>query len=267
MTTSALATSRLARQAGRIGLALIVPALIVAAWAAVPLFVKVPAYKLPTVAEIGAQFWALTFSGKLGWELLASGGRFIVGLLLGTALALPLGLAIALNRHVSDVVRPVLVFFQAIAGIAWVPMAIIWFGFGQGPVIFVIANTVFFSTIYNVVRGVESIPAVLRNAVRSMGGKGIGYFRELILPGALVQIIVGLRTSMAFGLRALVGAEMIAGTSGLGFMTIDASQSYGTDTVIVGMLVIAVVWYVLDRAVFIPLERKTVVRWGLQRSQ
>ena len=86
---------------------------------------------------------------------------------------------------------------------------------------------------------------------------------ELVVPGALVQIILGLRTSMAYGWRALVAGEMIAGTNGLGYMTVEAVQWYQTDTVIMGMISIGLIWLVLDRMIFVPLERRTVLRWGL----
>ncbi len=95
-----------------------------------------------------------------------------LGFVIGMALAMPLGLAIALNRHVADMFRPVLSFLQAIAGIAWVPLTIIWFGIGNGSVIFVIANTIFFASLYNTVIGVQSIPLALHRAVRSHGGRG-----------------------------------------------------------------------------------------------
>ena len=88
-------------------------------------------------------------------------------------------------------------------------------------------------------------------------------FTELILPGALVQIILGFRTSMAYGWRALVGAELIAGTSGLGYLTMEAVQWYQTDTIVMGMILIGIIWLVMDRLLFVPLERRTVVRWGL----
>jgi len=78
-----------------------------------------------------------------------------------------------------------------------------------------------------------------------------------------VQIILGLRTSMAYGWRALVAGEMIAGTSGLGYMTIEAVQWYKTETIIMGMIVIGCLWLVLDRLLFVPLERVTILRWGV----
>ena len=145
------------------------------------------------------------------------------------ALAVPLGLAIALNRYVADTFRPVLSFLQAIAGIAWVPLTIIWFGIGNGSVIFVIANTIFFASLYNTVIGVQSIPTSLYRAVRSHGGSGLALLTNLILPGALVQLLLGMRTSMAYGWRALVASEMIAGSNGLGYMTMEAVQWQRTD--------------------------------------
>src|SRR5262249_17410543 len=108
----------------------------------------------------------------------------------------------------AEVLRPVLTFLQSIAGIAWIPLAIVWFGIGKGAVVFVIANIVFFSVIYNTVMGVQTIPLVLRRAVLASGGRGVRILTELLLPGALVQIILGLRTSVALGWRALVAAEM-----------------------------------------------------------
>jgi len=157
----------------------------------------------------------------------------------------------------------VLSFLQAIAGIAWVPLTIIWFGIGNGSVIFVIANTIFFASLYNTVVGVQSIPQSLYWAVRSHGGRGLSLLTNLILPGALVQILLGMRTSMAYGWRALVASEMIAGSNGLGYMTMEAVQWQRTDVIILGMIVIGLIWMLMDRFVFTAIERRTVGRWGL----
>jgi ABC-type nitrate/sulfonate/bicarbonate transport system permease component len=201
--------------------------------------------------------------GSLPRDVLASLARLVIGFAIGMALAIPLGLAIALNRHVADLFRPVLSFLQAIAGIAWVPLTIIWFGMGNGTVIFVIANTIFFAALYNTVIGVQSIPLALHRAVRSHGGRGVALLANLILPGAMVQILLGIRTSVAYGWRALVASEMIAGSNGLGYMTMEAVQWQRTEKVILGMIVIGLLWVLMDRVVFTPIERRTVGRWGL----
>ena len=238
-------------------------AILLVAWFALPRLIDYPAYMLPPLSQVGQRFLEAAGDGSLLSHTASSLRRLALGFVIGNGLAIPLGIAVAMNRHVADLLRPLLTFLQAIAGIAWVPLAIIWFGIGNGAVIFVIANTIFFASIYNTVVGVESIPNTLHRAVRSHGGRGWQVFTALILPGALVQILLGFRTSMAYGWRALVAGEMIAGTTGLGYMTIEAVQWYKTDTIIMGMIVIGVLWLLLDRFLFVPLERATVVRWGL----
>jgi len=236
---------------------------IVAGWWLLPRVVEYPAYMLPSIDAVLAFAWESIVDGSLARNVLASLARLFAGFAIGMALAVPLGLAIALNRHVADTFRPVLSFLQAIAGIAWVPLTIIWFGIGNGSVVFVIANTIFFASVYNTVVGVQSIPTSLYRAVQSHGGRGWALLTNLILPGALVQLLLGVRTSMAYGWRALVAAEMIAGSSGLGFMTMEAVQWQRTDTILLGMIVIGVIWLVMDRTLFTTLERRTIARWGL----
>jgi ABC-type nitrate/sulfonate/bicarbonate transport system permease component len=238
---------------------------VVAAWYAVSQYADIPEYKLPPLAKVADRGLSMIADGSLVMHTWESIKRLVIAFAIGNGLAIPIGITVAMNRHVADLVRPLLTFFQAIAGIAWVPLAIIWLGIGDAPVIFVIANTIFFTSIYNTVTGVESIPRTLHRAVRSLGGSGVKIYTQLVIPGALVHILLGLRTSVAYGLRAMVGAELIAGSSGLGFLIIDASHTFSTDVVIIGMIVIAILWLILDRVLFQWIERKTVVRWGVLR--
>ena len=237
--------------------------LALAAWAILPMAIDYPSYMLPPLPDVWAHLREIVSDGTLAGHVVGSLGRLALGFALGAGIAVPLGIAIALNRHVADTLKPLLTFLQSIAGIAWVPLAIIWFGIGIGSVVFVIANTIFFAMLYNTVVGVQAIPQALHRAVRSLGGRGLSLATVLILPGALVQLIVGFRTAMAYGWRALVAGEMIAGTNGLGYMTIEAVQWYRTETVLIGMIAIGLIWLVMDRLVFVPLERTTVQRWGI----
>ena len=219
--------------------------------------------RLPMAGRWIGVLQSVLSDGSLASNLLASLQRLGAGFVIGAALALVLGIAIAMNRQVAETLKPVLTFLQSIAGIAWVPLAIIWFGIGDGAVIFIIANTIFFSLLLNAVVGVQQIPTVLHRAVKSHGAQGVQVLLSLILPGALVQITLGMRTALAYGWRALVAGEMISGTSGLGYMTMEGVQLFQTDTVILGMILIGVIWLLLDRFIFRVLELKTVVRWGM----
>ncbi len=236
---------------------------ILGTWWLLPLLVAYPPYLLPSIGTVLDFARESLLDGSLLRNVLGSLARLAIGFVVGMALAVPLGIAMALNRHVAQLFRPVLSFLQAIAGIAWVPLTIVWFGIGNGSVVFVIANTIFFASLYNTVIGVQSIPQSLHRAVRSHGGHGLGLLTNLILPGALVQILLGVRTSMAYGWRALVAAEMIAGSSGLGYMTMEAVQWQRTEVIILGMIVIGLLWVVMDRTIFTAIERRTVGRWGL----
>jgi len=242
------------------------PFLLLLVWFAVPYLLTYPAYKLPSIATVGQRVIEAVYDGSLAQAILSSLGRLAVGFVVGNLIAIPLGIAVAMNRHVSDLLRPLMTFLQSIAGIAWVPLAIIWFGLGHGAVVFIIANAIFFASINNTIVGVESIPNTLYRAVRSHGGRGSQVFFSLVLPGALTQIILGFRTSMAYGWRSLVAGEMIAGSSGLGYMTIEAVQWYQTETIIMGIAVIGVLWLLMDRFLFSTLERATVIRWGMVRA-
>lgn len=240
--------------------------ILIALWWLTPLLVDMPAYKLPSPVKVWTTFVSMTLDGSLIKDVWISLQRLTVGYLLGNLIAIPLGLAIALNKAVSETLRPVLSFFQSIAGVAWVPLAIIWFGVGHGSVLFVIANTIFFASIYSTVIGVQAIPQVLYRAALSHGASRMDIILNVVVPGALVQIIVGLRTSMAYGWRALVAAEMIAGTNGIGYMTLEAVQWYQSEIVVLGMILIGLFWLILDRLIFVPIERATVRRWGLVSS-
>jgi len=193
--------------------------------------------------------------------------RLLGGFVIGVGLALAAGIPIALNRNAADTFKPMLTFLQSIAGIAWVPLAIIWFGIGNGAVVFVIANTIFFSLLNNAVVGIQQIPNVLHRAVRSHGAIGRDVLFSLILPGALVQVTLGMRTAMAYGWRALVAGEMVGGTNGLGYMIIEAVQFFHTDTIVLGMLIVGILWLLMDRLLFHTLETLTVVRWGMLKRE
>ena len=255
--------ARLTPKARRWILGLVPFVALVAAWWLAPKMFEIPAFKLPSLEAVLGATWASTIDGSL---MAATGDsllRLALGFFIGNMIAIPLGIAIAVNRNVSDFVFPVLSFLQSIAGIAWIPLAIIWFGIGNGTVVFVVANTIFFSSIFNTVLGVRSIPPVLFRALQSQGASRTMILMDLVIPGAMTQILVGLRTSMAFGWRALVAGEMLAGTSGLGYVTIDAVQWYQTEIVVRGMILIGILWIIIDRIVFRTIEKKTVVRWGL----
>lgn len=217
----------------------------------------------PSVEAVALAGWESALDGTLVRHIGASLGRVAVGTLLALALSIPLGIAMGLSSAVSAFFTPLLRFFSVLAGIAWIPIATLWFGYGFGAITFVIFNAVFFVVVYNTLLGVSSIPIALRRAAASLGAGPWATLWEVILPGALPNIVTGVRTGLGFAWRGLIAAEMIATNVGLGYMLFTARDFYRTEVIVFGMIVIGLLWLLLDRLLLAPLERATIERWGL----
>lgn len=156
-----------------------------------------------------------------------------------------------------------LLFFQAIGDIAWLPILIIWFGFGLTTMTFVIVYTVLFPVVLNTVLGVRSVRIEMYRAAQSLGASPLRILTEVVIPGALPNIITGLRNGLGYGWRALIAAEMIVGTSGIGFLMFDARRAGSVTEIVLGMILLGILWYIVDAWILAPIERATGRRWGL----
>jgi len=216
--------------------------------------------------HLGAVVDAGIEAGRDG-TLLAHVGASLLRVMVGTALALllaiPLGVAMGVSPALSTFLTPLFRFFSVLAGIAWIPIATLWFGYGFGAITFVIFNAVFFIVTYNTLLGVATIPKPLRNAAASLGAGRWSMLTEVLLPGALPNIVTGIRTGLGFAWRGLIAAEMIATNVGLGYMLFVARDFYRTEVIVLGMIVIGVLWLLIDRLLLAPLERATIERWGM----
>ena len=201
--------------------------------------------------------------GSLLAHVAASLGRVALGTTLAVLVAVPLGIAMGVNAGISAFLTPLFRFFSVLAGIAWIPIATLWFGYGFGAITFVIFNAVFFIVTYNTLLGVSSIPPRLRHAAASLGAGRLAMVTEVLLPGALPNIVMGIRTGLGFAWRGLIAAEMIATNVGLGYMLFVARDFYRTEVIVLGMIVIGLLWLLIDRLFLAPLERATIERWGL----
>ena len=238
-------------------------AVLVVAWALATRAGLVSAIFLPTPAEVARTAWELARDGSLWINIAASLGRVLLGIVASVPLAVALGVLVGLNRRLAPVVEPIVGFFNALSGIAWLPLAITWFGLGWTSVTFIMFNTIFFLVFFNTLVGVRAVPRLFEHAVRTMGGSRRHVILQVLIPGALPSIVTGIRMSIGFGWRALIAAEMIATTTGLGFLIYNAANFHQSDTILVGIITIGVLWLLTDRLVLAPLERRTIERWGL----
>ena len=246
------------------GLAALVPFVpVVAIWAAVAESGLFPRVFFPGPDEVIRTFGTLMYNGILPAYLEDSVIRLAAGTAVGMAIGIPLGLLVGLSDRAHRALWPVLLFFQAIGDIAWLPILLIWFGFGLTTMTFVIVYTVLFPVVLNTVLGVRSVPLDLHRAALSLGASKPRLLWEVVLPGALPNIVTGLRNGLGYGWRALIAAEMIVGTSGIGFLMFDARRAGSVVEILLGMIVLGVLWYIVDAWVLAPIERATGERWGL----
>ena len=246
------------------GLAAIVPFIpVIGLWIAVTESGMFPRAFLPGPVEDVKAFFSLTYRGILPDYLQDSLLRLLTGAAVGMIIGIPLGILIGSSKWAHRVSWPILLFFQAIGDIAWLPILLIWFGFGLTTMTFVIVYTVLFPVVLNTVLGVESVPRDLARAARSLGASRARVLWEVTLPGALPNIITGLRNGLGYGWRALIAVEMIVGTSGIGFLMFDARRSGSVVEILLGMIILGLLWYIVDAWILAPIERATGQRWGL----
>jgi NitT/TauT family transport system permease protein/taurine transport system permease protein len=241
-------------------------AVLVLIWAvAVPAFGVRPQI-FPSVPAVGLAFVESIRNGTLLQNVAASMSRVAIGTVLAVLVAVPLGVLMGVSKGVSAFLTPLLRFFSVLAGIAWIPIATLWFGYGFGAIVFVIFNGVFFIVVYNTLLGVSTIPMPVRNAAASLGAGWWAMLTDVLLPGALPNIVTGIRTGLGFAWRGLIAAEMIATNVGLGYMLFVARDFYQTEVIVMGMIVIGTLWLLIDRLLLVPLERATIERWGMVRA-
>jgi len=256
-------TSRRTRSLARLAKGAAGVVVLLAAWQiSVPL-VGLGPYFYPAPSDVIAAFGDLIRKGILPAYLGDSVARYVTGLTAGASLGIALGVLIGLNRRASLMLSPLLKFLFAIVEVAWIPIFVVWFGYGVKTIVLALVYVVFFPVLYNTLLGVRTAPQLLVNAVRSLGASRLQALRLVILPSALPGIITGLRVGAGFAFRGLVFAEIVAAKSGIGYLIFEGTESHQTARTIVGMIVMGLLWLGIDQFYLRPLERATIQRWGL----
>ncbi len=198
-------------------------------------------------------------SGKLASDSLGSFGRVVAGLAIGVIVGVSLGLAMAMSRIVDAMFGLPVQVLRAIPPITWIGFAILWFGLGSRPAIFLIFLGVVFPILISTYAGVRQVDLVYLRAARNLGARGWMLFRDVILPAAMPSILTGLRVSVGLAWILMVVGELIAVPSGLGATLMRAQDYDQTDRMLAYMLVIGFYGYLSD----IGVNRLTrhLLRW------
>ena len=192
-------------------------------------------------------------------DILASLLRTTVGFAIGTAVAIPVGLATGYSPVISALITPFLAILRPIPVIAFIPLAILWFGIGEFSKILLIAMTSFLYMTVNTAAGVKAVPEDIIRAARSLGATRFQLFRSVILPESLPYIFVGFRVSAAVSWAVVVAAELIAAQAGLGYMIMDAATFFRIPVVYVGIALIGIIGFAIDWT--ISMAEKRLVHW------
>ncbi|MGI9411233.1 MAG: ABC transporter permease [Hyphomicrobiaceae bacterium] len=216
-------------------------------WQMVVVFSGAHVAILPPPLLAAETFASLVASGELFTHISASLGRVIVAWLIAVVIAVPLGFAMGRSSRFERIVDPVIELFRPISPLAWIPLAILWFGIGESGKIFIIFIATFFPIVLNTVSGVKGVDPVLIRAGQVLGcNDDLTLFRKVILPAAMPSIIVGFRISFGTGWAAIIAAELVAAQSGLGYMIADGMEILRSDMVLVGMVVIGLLGVLID---------------------
>ena len=237
---------------------LVIAALIAAWWAAVVLTGSVV---FPTPGQVVTGTMELIRDGTLFEHIGASLLRVGIGFSLAVLVAVPLGLWMGWVQGAYDTLNPLFQMLRPISPIAWIPIAILWFGVGDVSPIFLIFLASVFPMVVQTTVGVHTIEKRYLRAAANFGVSRATLFRQVVIPAVLPQVIVGMRIGLGVAWLVVVAAEMIALRSGLGYLIIDSRNAGNRyDLVIAGMVIIGLIGLLLDGLMRL-LERMKVVRW------
>lgn len=204
----------------------------------------------------------LLHHGLLFRYIIASLFRVTWGFVLAVITAIPLGLAVGWYRRAEMAVSPIVEVFRPISPLAWIPLAILWFGVGDLASIFLIFIGCFFPLLLTSINAVQNVPDVYVNAGRNFGLSPVQLVLRVLYPAVVPQLLIGLRITLGVAWLVVVAAEMIAVDSGLGFLIVDARNAGNRyDLVLAGMLVIGLIGLLLDTAMR-SLENIKSFRWA-----
>lgn len=225
---------------------LFLPFLLIFIWYVISELQLFSPYLLPSPAVTAATATELIHSGLLWQHLLISLQRVAGGFLCSVVIALPLGILCGRSNTFQTYCWPVLEFLRHVPPLAAIPLIILWFGIDEGSKLVIIFLASFFPLFLNTYSGVKNCDRKLLEVGRSLHFTAWQQARLIQLPAALPAIAVGLQLSLGYSWRALIGAELIAASSGIGYMILDAEQMSGPDVVLVGLFAIGIVGSLID---------------------
>lgn len=225
---------------------------------------RYPPEQFPTPGGVVAAIIELADMGTLWGHIGISLARFGSAYLLAVAAAIPLGLFFGRFSRCHQAIDPLLQVLRPISPIAWFPLAVLWFGIGNAPAVFIIFLAAFYPVLLSTISAVRAIPPVYLKVAGNFGARPGMTFVRVIVPAAFPGIMVGLHIAVGTAWIHLVAGEMLGAQSGLGFMIVDARNFLRTDQIMAGMLLVGLLGLAIYRGMK-SLERFIGRRWGVSQ--
>ena len=242
------------------GLYIALPILLILIWELFSHFGDVKSYNMPAPEVILKDAWEKLQDGVLWKHISVSFLRVLEGFLIAAVSALALGVLIGLNKYFERFTELVLQVLKPIPPIAWIPLAILWFGIGESSKLYIIFYGAFFPILLNTVDGIHNVDKryLELGQVYEVGKWRL--VRKVILPGALSSILTGIRVGLGNAWVCVVAAEMIAATKGVGYMLSNGRSLSRADDVILAMLLIGIVGKIMDD--ILKLISRKIMKWS-----
>lgn len=223
---------------------------LVVLWGLVTHFGFIDPLYLPGPVDVVRKLFDLVTNGyadaTLWQHFTASISRIFIAVILASIIAIPVGLAIGINPVARAIFDPLIEFYRPVPPLAYLPLIVIWFGIGEFSKILLIYLAVFAPIVVATAAGARHVDPIRVRVAQSLGATRWQIIRHIVLPSALPDMLIGIRIGLGAGWSTLVAAELVAATEGIGFMIQSASQFLVTDIVIAGILVIALVAYIIE---------------------
>lgn len=241
---------RVSLRLGSYGLTTAVLVVAILLWQAVSMAKIFPAFALPSPAAVWQAFVEIARNGyggqSLAGDILISCFRIMIGFVGAIAVGVPIGLLMSRNKIVFDIIDPLLQFIRPVPPLAYIPLLVVWFGIGELPKAILILVGTIPVIIIGTMSGVKSTPPLRIAVARTLGATNAQIFRRVVLPSALPEIFTAMRVGIGVAWTCLVAAELIAASSGLGWLVQFAGQALQVGVVIVGIVIIGLIGYAME---------------------
>ncbi len=240
------------------------PLLLLAIWELVARMGWVPRWFLPVPTDVLKTLLDITLSGTLLDHVAISMVRATIGYVMAAVVGVSLGLLIAWSKVMEDFFDPLIELIRPLSTFALIPIFFLWFGIGEESKVMIIFKSCFFPIALNTIAGIKGVDRKLVDAARSLGASQRQLWTRVLIPAAMPMIMTGLRISTALSMMSLVGVEMLASDSGIGFLVIDAQRTFDTELVFAGILVLSIIGFTLDRIARLIQQR--ILCWHVETS-